>query len=69
MRTSKTKTFSFREEYFPELDYLNSIKNASEYICELVRRDLSDKNNPEELAKQVEVLLMKIEDQRQNKKY
>lgn len=64
-----TKTISFPDEYAEEFNYLEKMKNASEYVRELVRKDrLAKESDPELLAKQVEELLLKMEELKQKNK-
>lgn len=73
MGTPLTKTISFPKGYIEEYEYLDKMKNSSEYMRELVRKDRIEKenerkkkeNDPELLAKQVEELLLKIEELKQ----
>lgn len=44
MTKAKVKGISFSEDYKEEYDYVMSIKGASKYICELIRKDLRQKN-------------------------
>lgn len=44
MTKSKIKGISFSKEYLKEYEYVMSIKDASKYICELIRIDLDKKN-------------------------
>ena len=67
-RTAKTKSVSFKEEYFAEYEYLDNMKGASEYVCELVRKDrLSKEENMDLLDAQIELLLTRMEELRQKK--
>ncbi|MGL6174911.1 MAG: hypothetical protein ACRC1P_09940 [Cellulosilyticaceae bacterium] len=61
------KTIYFKEEYAEEYVYINKMKNASEYICELIKKDRLENDTPIAWAKQVEELLMKIESSRNKK--
>lgn len=46
-KPSKTKpiikSISFTEEYFDVLEYLNTKRNASDYICQLLKKDMEGK--------------------------
>lgn len=39
------KTISFSKYYKKEYEYLENINNASEYICQLIRKDRLKSNN------------------------
>lgn len=67
MTQSRTRSISFTSEYEKEYEYFLSIPNRSKYVCELIRRDMETKNSPEYLAKQVEMLLMQMENLKQKK--
>lgn len=68
-RTAKTKSISFKEEYFAEYEYLNKMKGASEYVCELVKRDrLSKEEDIDLLDAQIEELFMRMEELKQKNK-
>lgn len=68
-RTAKTKSISFKEEYFAEYDYLDNMKGASEYVCELVKKDrLSKEENIDLLDAQIEELFTRMEELRQKNK-
>lgn len=41
---AKIKGISFSNEYQTEYQYIMSIKDASKYVCTLIRRDLEQKN-------------------------
>lgn len=41
---TKTKGVSFSKEYEFEYRYVTKIKDASKYICELIRKDIMQKN-------------------------
>lgn len=43
--TVKVKSISFVEKYEREYQYLMKIKNASQYVCELIKKDLDKKEN------------------------
>lgn len=45
MKKAKTKGFSFTEKYEREYNYVMSIKDASKYVCELIKKDLDNKKN------------------------
>lgn len=45
MNKTKTKGFSFAPQYEREYNYVMEIKNASKYICELIKKDLDSKKN------------------------
>lgn len=45
MSTGRTKTISFPKKDYDIKDYLSNIDNMSEYIINLVRQDLENKNN------------------------
>lgn len=45
MNKTKTKGFSFAPQYEREYNYVMEIKNASKYICELIKKDLDFKKN------------------------
>lgn len=44
MSKSRIKGISFSKEYQAEYEYVMKIKDASKYICELIRKDLLQKN-------------------------
>lgn len=45
MDRTKTKGISFSPQYEREYNYVMEIKNASKYICELIKKDLDFKKN------------------------
>lgn len=45
MDRTKTKGISFAPQYEREYNYVMEIKNASKYICELIKKDLDFKKN------------------------
>lgn len=53
-----TKTFSFKEEYKKEYLYVCELRNASEYICNLIREDLKKRKpfTPEEISSELDKL-------------
>lgn len=68
-RTAKTKSISFKEEYFAEYEYLDKMKGASEYVCELVRKDrISKEENIELIDAQIDKLLDKMKELNEKKK-
>lgn len=48
---AQRKTFSFSQEYMEEYNYLLPMKNPSEYICMLIRKDLQAKTEAKAEAK------------------
>lgn len=44
-RTKNIKSISFTDEYKEEYEYVMSIKNASKYVCELIRNDMKSKED------------------------
>lgn len=42
MRKAKTKGISFSPNYVREYTYIMKIKDASKYICELIKNDLDE---------------------------
>lgn len=52
MGKSKTKGISFSKDYEKEYEYVMKIKDASKYICELIRADLRQKNKTTETDSQ-----------------
>lgn len=42
MRKAKTKGISFSTNYEREYAYIMKIKDASKYICELIKKDLDE---------------------------
>lgn len=60
-KTAKCRTISFKGEYMEAYDYLRSIPRASEYVCELIMRDIKikrgDKAEMEKLANEM-ILMM-----------
>lgn len=44
MNKVKTKGISFSKRYEEEYNHVMKMKGASSYICELIRRDLRQKN-------------------------
>lgn len=55
---AKTKTISFTEKYKREYNYISSIRNASEYVCELIKKDLDSKDRS--IEKQIETLQSRL---------
>lgn len=45
MDKAKSKGISFSKRYQKEYEYVMSIKDASKYICELIRKDLERQKN------------------------
>lgn len=54
MGKSKTKGISFSKDYEKEYEYVMKIKDASKYICELIKTDLKKKNKTTEYDSQEE---------------
>lgn len=54
----KVKSFSFKEEYFKEYWYVFNMKNASEYVCELIRADMKKQAglSPQEIEAEIKSL-------------
>ena len=50
---AKIKGLSFTKEYRREYEYLMKIKNASKYVCELIRRDLNLKEYKRKKIKKI----------------
>lgn len=44
-RVKNIKSISFTDEYKDEYEYVMNMKNASRYICELIRNDMRSKES------------------------
>ena len=61
-RKAKTKPISFPEDFYEEYDYIDTMKNASEYVRNLIRKDrLEQEEDIEKLSKEASDLILKIE--------
>ncbi len=52
----KTKMLSFTEKDFEVHDFLMELSNASEYVIDLIRRDMSEKNTDDKYERIIKEL-------------
>lgn len=68
-RKAKCRTISFKDEYMEAYDYIQSIPRSSEYVCELIMKDIKSKEEDVDyLTKQASELILKIEGLKQKNK-
>lgn len=53
MNKAKTKGVSFSPKYEREYTYIMKIKDASKYICELIKKDLDEHEEKLDLIKNI----------------
>lgn len=68
MATIKTKTISFTEEYIEEYKHVIKQSNASRYVCELVRADMSNNDSDNFLKQSIKTLVEEILKEKQTEK-
>ena len=52
----KVKSLSFTKKYEREFQYLMKIKNASQYVCELIKKDLDKKENTKKIRRKFKLI-------------
>lgn len=68
-KSKRIKSISFTDEYIAEYEYVSGLKNASKYICDLIREDIKSKGDDVSILRaQVLELMNKLGDlDRKNK--